>query len=115
MNTVTETLSMALYTVMDALGAGLGVLARAMLANVQGAEWASALVLAIGVWLLLNRRKSAGLGFALFLLGVSAGAWLSWKTGHTGVTAQQAALAVMVLHGQLRARGWALVRGYSKA
>lgn len=108
-NAILDTLNTVLDSVVGALAVALGATARAMLANVHAAEWSSALVLALAVWLLAGRRGSGALNLLLFLVAVGAGAWLSWKTGHTGVTAQQAALAVMVLHAQLKARGWALV------
>jgi hypothetical protein len=103
MNAVLDTLNMAMNTVL-----------AAMLANIHATEWGAALLMIGGAWLLTNKRRNAALGFTLLLLAVAAGAWLSWKTGHTGASVQQVALAVLSLHGLLRARGWALVRGYAQ-
>jgi prepilin signal peptidase PulO-like enzyme (type II secretory pathway) len=110
MNAVLDTLNTVMDAVIGALGVALAAVARAALANVHAAEWSSALVLALAVWLLAGRRWRPAVGLGLFVLAVGAGAWLSWKTGHTGVTAQQAALAALVLRGQLKAQGWALVK-----
>lgn len=109
MNAVLDTLNTVLDVLIGALTVGLNAVAKAMLSNVHAAEWASALTLAVTLWLLAGRRGSSALALLLFLVSVGAGAWLSWRTGHTGVTAQQAALAVTVLHG-LRGRGWMLNR-----
>ena len=109
-NAILDALNTVLDAIIGALAVALDATARAMLANVHAAEWASALVLALAVWMLAGRRGSSALALLLFLVAVGAGAWLSWKTGHAGVTAQQTALAIMVLHG-LKGRGWALVKG----
>ena len=114
MNAVIDTLNTVMDAVIGALAMGLSAITKTMLANIHATEWTTGLLLILSVWLLASRRGRPAWGLALFLLAVGAGVWLSWKTGHTGVTAQQAALAAVVLHGQLRARGWALVRGYSK-
>lgn len=103
MNAVLDTLNMALNTVL-----------ATMLANIHATEWGAALLMIAGVWLLSNRRRNAVFGFTFILLAVAVGTWLSWKTGHTGASVQQVALAALGLHGLLRARGWALVRGYAK-
>ena len=98
MNAVLDTLNMALNTVL-----------AAMLANIHATEWGSVLFMIGGVWLLVDRRRNAALGLTILLVAVAAGAWLSWKTGHTGASVQQVALAALGLHGLLRARGWALL------
>lgn len=110
MNAALDTVNTVLDALIGALAVALNAVARAMLANVHASEWTLALVLAIGVWLLAGRRRRSAVGLALFVLAVGAGAWLSWRTGHTGVTAQQAALAAFGLHGL----GWTLVKGGAK-
>ena len=114
MNAVLDTLNTVMDAVIGALGVALAATARAMLANVHTSEWATALVLAVAVWMLAGRRARPVWGLALFLLAVGAGAWLSWRTHHHGMVAQQAALAVMVLHGLAKGRGWALLKGGRK-
>lgn len=117
MNAVLDTLHTVMDAVIGALAVALAALERAALANPSAAEWATALALVVALagWLLAGRRGNAALNLLLFLAAVGAGSWLSWKTGHAGVLAQQVALAVMVLHGLAKGRGWALVRGYSKS
>lgn len=110
MNTVLDILN----TVLDALIGALAAVARAMLQNIHATEWTVGLLLILSVWLLTSRRGNSAFGFAVLLLAVGAGAWLSWKTGHTGASVQQVTLAALSLHGLLKARGWALVRGYAK-
>lgn len=110
MNAALDILNTVMDAIINALAVGLSATARAMLANVHAAEWVSALVLALAAWLLAGRRGHPAVGLLAFALAVGAGAWLSWKTGHTGVTAQQTALTAMILHG-LKGRVWALVKG----
>lgn len=114
MNAILDTLNTVLDAVIGALAVALGAVAKTMLANIHSTEWTVGLLLILSVWLLTSRRGNSALGFAFLLLAVGAGAWLSWKTGHTGTSVQQVTLAILSLHGLLRARGWALVRKYSK-
>jgi len=58
-------------------------------------------------WVVARGGGWGGVGLLAFALAVAAGAWLSWKTGHAGMVAQQAVLAAMVLPGVKR-RGWSL-------
>lgn len=101
-----------LNTVMDALIGALAVAlqgaARAMLANIHGAEWLLAVALAGAAWMMLaGGRGWRAVGVLAFSLIVGAAAWLSWRTNHHGMMAQQAVLAALALHG-LRGRGWTL-------
>ena len=112
MNAAIDLLNTVMDAVIGALAVALQATARAMLANVHTSEWATALVLAGAVWLLASRRGRPVVGMMLFSLAVGAGAWLSWRTNHHGMVAQQAVLAVMVLHGLLKAQGWALVKKF---
>lgn len=114
MNAVLDTLNTVMDAVIGALGVALGTVAKTMLQNVHSTEWAVGLLLILSVWLLARRRGNSIFGFALLLLSVTAGAWLSWRTGHTGASVQQVALAVFGLHGLLKSRGWALVQGAAK-
>ena len=111
MNAALDTLNTVLDALIGALAVGLNAVAKAMLSNVHAAEWASALALAVALWLLAGRRGHPALALLLFVLAVGAGAWLSWRTGHTGVTVQQVALAVMIFHG-IKGRGWIVKIGY---
>ena len=114
MNTVLDTLNTVLDAVIGALAVALGAVAKTMLANIHSTEWAVGLLLILSIWLLARRRGKSIFGFALLLLAVTAGAWLSWRTGNTGASVQQVALAVLGLHGLLKSRGWALVQGVAK-
>lgn len=100
--------------VLDILGAALAAVARAALANMTTAEWTLAVALAGAAWLLASGRGWRAAGVLVFLVAAGAGAWLSWKAGRYGVLAQHSVMATMVLHGLLKARGWALVSRYSK-
>jgi hypothetical protein len=104
-------MSTVLDDLISALAVALNSVAKAMLANVHTTEWVAALVLAVALWLLAGRRGHPALALLLFVLAVGAGAWLSWRTGHTGVTVQQVALAVMIFHG-IKGRGWIVKIGY---
>lgn len=114
MNAVLDMLNTVLDAVIGALAVALTAVARAALANVSTSEWVLAVALAVSCWMLARRRGNAAVGFALLVLTVTAAAWLSWKTGHTGASVQQAALAALGLHGLLKGRGWALVKGGAK-
>jgi len=95
--------------ILDNLNTALNTVLAAMLAHTNAVEWMVAIFILCGIWLLANRGRNAVWGFMCFTVAVSAGTWLSWKTGHTGVLVQQVVLAVLGLHGLLRARGWALL------
>lgn len=110
-NAILDALNTGLDALVDALIVALNTVAKAMLANTSAAEWVLAVVLAFAAWILAGRRGSFTRGLMLFTLAASASAWLSWRTNHHGMVAQQAVLALMVLHGLLKARGWALVKG----
>lgn len=101
MNTVLD-------AIIGALGVALNALARVALANMSAADWALAVALALAgaAWLLASGRGWRAVGVLVFLVAVGACAWLSWKAGRHGVLAQQAVLAVMVLHGS----GWGTSR-----
>ena len=114
MNAALDLLNTVMDAVIGALAVGLQATARAMLANIHSTEWTLGLLLALSCWLIVSRRWSTAVGVVLLALAVVAGAWLSWKTGHTGASVQQAALAVMVLHGLAKGRGWALLKGGRK-
>ena len=114
MNAVLDILNTVLDAVIGALAVALGAVAKTMLANIHSTEWTLGLLLAVSCWLIVSRRWSTAVGVALLALAVFAGAWLSWKTGHTGASVQQAALATLGLHGLLKGRGWALVKGGRK-
>lgn len=77
-------------------------------------EWASALLMILGVWALTTRRRFAALGLLLFLVALAAGLWTAWRTAHAGAVAQLAVLAALSLHGMFRGRGWSLLRGGRK-
>ena len=111
MNAVLDTLNTVMDALIGALAVALRTVARAALANVHTTEWVAALVLSVALWLLAGRRGSSALALLLFVLAVGVGAWLSWRTGHTGVTVQQVALAVMIFHG-IKGRGWIVKIGY---
>jgi hypothetical protein len=113
MNAVLDTLNNLLDVAIGALAVALGTVAKTMLANVHSTEWTLGLLLAVSCWLIVSRRWSTAVGVVL-VLAVVAGAWLSWKTGHTGASVQQVALAVWGLHGLLKGRGWTLVKGGAK-
>ena len=114
MNAALDILNTVLDAVIGALGVALAAVAKTMLANIHSTEWSLGLLLALSCWLIVSRRWSTAVGVVLLALAVVAGAWLSWKTGHTGASVQQAALAVMVLHGLAKGRGWTLVKGGAK-
>ena len=107
MNAVLDILNTVLDAVIGALGVALAAVARAALANASTSEWVLAVALAGTAWMLSSGRGWRAVGLLAFALAVAAGAWLSWKTGHAGMVAQQAVLAAMVLHGVKR-RGWSL-------
>jgi prepilin signal peptidase PulO-like enzyme (type II secretory pathway) len=107
MNAALDILNTVLDAVIGALAVGLQAAARAALANTSAAEWVLAVALAGAAWMLSSGRGWRAVGLLAFSLAVAAGAWLSWKTGHGGMVAQQAVLAAMVLHG-LKGRGWTL-------
>lgn len=77
-------------------------------------EWASALLMILGVWALTTQRRYAALGLLLFVLALAAGLWTAWRTAHAGAVAQMAVLAVIGLHGLLKGRGWSLLKGGRK-
>ena len=108
-NAILDTLNTVLDAIIGALSVALQASARAALANVPAAEWVLALVLAFAAWMLAGRRGSLVLNLLLFVLGVGASAWLSWRTHHHGVLTQQVVLAALSLHG-LKSRGWALLK-----
>lgn len=113
MNDALDILNTVMDALIGALAVGLKAAARAMLANVHAAEWVLAVALAGAAWLLSSGRGWRVVGLLAFSLTVAAGAWLSWKTGHAGMVAQQAVMAAMVLHG-IKGRGWSLVKGGAK-
>ena len=113
MNTALDILNTVLDAVINALAVGLQATARAALANVSAAEWTLAAALAGSAWLISIGRGWRVAGVLTFALTVTAGAWLTWKTGHAGQVAQQAVLALMALHG-IRARGWTLAKGSTR-
>jgi hypothetical protein len=110
MNAALDTLNTVLDAVIGALVVALGAVAKTMLANIHSTEWMLGLCLALSCWMLARRRGNTTVGVVLLVLAVTAGAWLSWKTGHSGASVQQVALAALGLHGLLRARGWALFK-----
>ena len=110
MNAVLDTLNTVMDAVIGALAVGLQAAGRAMLANVFAAEWVLAAALAGAAWMLSSGRGWRIAGVLVFALAVTAGGWLTWKTGHAGMMAQQAVLAAMVLHG-LKSRGWTMAKG----
>jgi hypothetical protein len=110
MNAALDILNTVLDAVIGALAVALGAVAKTMLANIHSTEWTLGLLLAVSCWLIVSRRWSTAVGVVLLALAVFAGTWLSWKTGHTGASVQQAALAALGLHGLLKGRGWALVK-----
>lgn len=114
MNAVLDTLNNLLDVAIGALAVAFGTVGKTMLQNIHATEWAVGLLLILSIWLLVRRRGNSIFGFALLLLAVVAGAWLSWRTGHTGASVQQVALGVFGLHGLLKSRGWALVQGAAK-
>lgn len=114
MNAALDILNTVMDAVIGALVMGLHATARAALANVSAAEWVMAVALAGAAWLLASRRGRPVVGMLLFVLAVGAGAWLSWRTNHHGMVAQQAVLGVMVLHGLVKGWGWKLVKGGAK-
>lgn len=115
MSQATDTLSGALDAVIWFLSVAFGATCKTMLSNVLASEWLIGVALALAVALLVATRGRSLAGFALLVLTVTAGAWLAFKTGHTGASVQQVALAVLGLHGLLRGRGWALLqRGANK-
>lgn len=73
-------------------------------------EWAAALLMICGVWLMTSRGRYALLGLLLFLVAVAAGVWTSWKTAHAGAVAQMAVLAIIGLQGLLKGRGRSLLK-----
>jgi hypothetical protein len=111
MSAALDILNDLLDVAIGALGAALAAVAKTMLANVYATEWTLGLLLAVSCWLIVSRRWSTAVGVLLLALAVVAGAWLSWRTGHSGAAIQQVALAALSLHGLLRGRGWTLVRG----
>ena len=113
MNTALDILNTVMDAVIDALAVALAAVARAALANVSAAEWVLAVTLAGAAWLLSSGRGWRAVGLLAFALAVGAGAWISWRTHHHGMVAQQAVLAVMVLHG-IKGRGRAVVKGGAK-
>jgi hypothetical protein len=110
MNAVLDTLNTVLDAVIGALAVALNAVGKTMLANIHATEWTLGLLLAVSCWLIVSRRGNTTVGVVLLALSVFAGAWLSWRTGHTGASVQQVALAALGLHGLLRGRGWALVK-----
>jgi hypothetical protein len=113
-NDVSNTITTVLNAILNALGVALGTVAKTMLQNIHATEWIVGLLLILSIWLLVRRRGNSIFGFALLVLTVGVGAWLSWTTGHTGGAVQQVGLAVLGLHGLLKSRGWALVQGAAK-
>ncbi|MCX7255330.1 MAG: hypothetical protein NTZ64_00970, partial [Polaromonas sp.] len=107
-------LSRAAAAVLDFLAMALNGTCKTMLSSVQTSEWVVGVALALAVALLVATRGRSIGGFALLLLTVVSGAWLAFKTGHTGGAVQLVALAVLSLHSLLNGRGWALVRGAAK-
>lgn len=114
MNAILDTLNTVFDAIISAMAVALNALTRAALANVSTAEWVIAVALLVAVWLLVSRRGRPAVGMLLFGLAVGAGAWLSWRTSHHGMVAQQAALVAMVLHGLVKSRGWLLLKGGRK-
>lgn len=113
MNAVLDFMNTAFDFVIGLLITALSIITKAMLTHIHTTEWIIAMLMVTGAWFLLDKRRNATVGFTLLLLAVGAGAWLAWRTGHTGASVQQLALAALSLHG-LKTRGWALVRGYAK-
>ena len=97
--------------VIDFMNTALSIISKAMLTHIHTTEWIIAMLMVAGAWFLIDKRRNASVGFTLLVLAVGAGAWLAWKTGHTGASVQQLALAALGLHGLLRGRGWALLKG----
>lgn len=113
MNAVLDFMNTAFDFVIGLLITALSIITKAMLTHIHTTEWIIAMLMVTGAWFLLDKRRNGTVGFTLLLLAVGAGAWLAWRTGHTGASVQQLALAALSLHG-LKTRGWALVRGYAK-
>ncbi len=113
MNAALDLLNTVMDAVIGALAMGLKATAQAALANVSAAEWVMAVALAGAAWMLSSGRGRRAVGLLVFLVVVGACAWLAWRTHHHGMVAQQAVLAVMVLHG-FKGRGWSLVQGGAK-
>ena len=107
MNDALDILNAAFDAIVNVLAVGFHAAGRAMLANVTAAEWTLAAALAGSAWLLSIGRGWRAMGLLAFVASVTACAWLSWKAGRHGVLAQQAVLALMVLHG-VKGRGWTL-------
>lgn len=114
MNAVLDFLNNLLDIAIGALAVALNAIGKTMLANIHSTEWTLGMLLAVSCWLIVSRRWSTAVGVVLLALSVFAGVWLAWRTGHSGAAIQQAALAALSLHGLLKGRGWALVRGYAK-
>lgn len=116
MNTIIDFMNTAFDFVIGLLITALSIISKAMLTHIHTTEWIIAMLMVAGAWFLIDKRRNASVGFTLLVLAVTAGAWLAWKTGHTGASVQQVTLAALSLHGLLRARGWALVvnKGYAK-
>lgn len=102
-----DTILSLLSAIVGALGVGLQAIGQAMLANTAAAEWTLAAALAGAAWLISLGRGWRASGVLVFLVAVIACTWLSWKLGRHGALAQQAVMAAMILHGTLRARGYA--------
>ena len=114
MNAVLDFMNTAFDFVIGLLITALSIITKAMLTHIHTTEWIIAMLMVTGAWFLLDKRRNATVGFTLLVLAVGAGAWLAWKTGHTGASVQQLALAALGLHGLLRGRGWALLKGGRK-
>ena len=113
MNAVMDFMNTAFDFVIGLLITALSIITKAMLTHIHTTEWIIAMLMVTGAWFLLDKRRNATVGFTLLLLAVGAGAWLAWRTGHTGASVQQLALAALSMRG-IKTRGWALVRGYAK-
>lgn len=73
-------------TVIDTLNTGFATLERIALTNLALAEYCVAALVVASIWLLISKRRG---GFMLLAVSVWISAWLSWKTGHHGMSVQQ--------------------------
>lgn len=72
--------------VIDTLNTVLATLERIALTNVNPVEWCIAMLIVASILLLISKRRG---GFMLLAVSVWISAWLSWKTGHHGMSVQQ--------------------------
>lgn len=95
-------------TALDTLNTAFAALERIALTNLALAEYCVAALVVTSIWLLISKRRG---GFMLLVFAVVAGAWLTWKTGHGGVSVQQITLLIFGAYELLVARGWTVVKG----